>query len=82
MEMEEDTRKETRWKVEELGMEEKHFHRMGSLQWGYNHAIADMAGVERLPQWVEDVYNECHARRQTNLVNYKNESFAEFIKQR
>ena len=47
-----------------------------TLQWVYNRDIADLGQAERIPNCVENLYNDVHAERQYNLMGYKNSAFA------
>ena len=46
-----------------------------TLQWVYNRDIADLGQAERIPNCVENLYNDVHAERQYNLMGYKNSAF-------
>jgi len=74
--MDQDREDEKRWKVNELGMKEKHFHKMGDLQWRYNKELAELGHIQPVPQVVEDLYNAVHKRRHMSLVDYKKDSFS------
>jgi len=74
-EMYADTAKEKEWKVNDLKMPEKYFHKMGTLQWQYNKEIAALGNLIPIPNAVENLYNAVHERRKTNLPDYKKDSY-------
>ena len=74
-EMLEELREEERWRKEELGMPEKYFHKMGTLQWIYNREIAELGGLTPINNTVEDLYNAVHERRRHCLPYYKKDQF-------
>ncbi|XP_033755055.1 LOW QUALITY PROTEIN: flavin-containing monooxygenase FMO GS-OX5-like [Pecten maximus] len=69
-EMDADTDKDFRNRLER-GMPERHAHHMGTLQWRYNDEIADLAGFERIPPVVEELYDTVHVTRVKDIVHYK-----------
>jgi len=75
-EMCEETKQEMEWKKNNLGMPEKHFHKMGALQWKYNKEIAELGGLKPISNGVENLYNAVHERRKTNLPDYKKDSYS------
>lgn len=70
-----DTAREEAWRREELGLPDRHFHRMGDLQWEYNRDLARLAMVDPLPPVIEALYKEVHERRRANLPGYKKDIF-------
>jgi len=78
-EMERDTQEEARYRREILGMPDKYFHKMGtlqrlslcSLQWDYNRELARLGELKPLPEATENLYMAVHHRRQADLVDYK-----------
>ena len=75
-EMCEEIKQEMEWKKNNLGMPEKHFHKMGALQWKYNKEIAELGGLKPISNGVENLYNAVHERRKTNLPDYKKDSYS------
>ena len=64
--------------AESMNMEGKplrHFHKMGTKQWGYNQDLAAVAKVENVPSYVEKLFNEVLQRRYNDQVNYKKDTF-------
>lgn len=57
--------------VSDPGRKEKHFHFIRDLQWQYNHELADLTRSQRLPNFVEYLYNHVSAKRRANLPRYK-----------
>jgi len=55
-EMEADTQEEARYRREVLGMPDKYFHKMGTLQWDYNRELARLGNLEPLPDATENLY--------------------------
>jgi len=74
-EMLSDTTEEEEWRRTELKMPDKHFHKMGVLQWKYNKEIAAMGGLTPICDSVENLYNAVHERRRKYLPYYKNDTY-------
>jgi len=74
-EMERDTQEEARYRREVLGMPDKYFHKMGTLQWDYNRELARLGGLKPLPDATENLYMAVHQRRQADLVAYKKDTW-------
>jgi len=74
-EMERDTQEEIRYRREVLGMPDKYFHKMGTLQWDYNRELAQLGGFKPLPDAIENLYMSVHKRRQADLVSYKKDTW-------
>ena len=70
-----DTQEEAEWRKTELKMPDKHFHKMGVLQWKYNKEIAALGNLEPISDSVENLYNAVHERRRKYLPYYKNDSY-------
>jgi len=75
-EMHEDIKKEMEWKKNKLEMAEKHFHKMGTLQWIYNKELAELGDLKPISNGVENLYNAVHERRKTHLPDYKKDSYS------
>ncbi|XP_060066421.1 uncharacterized protein LOC132546720 [Ylistrum balloti] len=73
-EMEADTAKDFHSRLER-GMPERYAHHMGTLQWRYNDEIADLAGFERIPPVVEELYDTVHITRVKDIVHYKSVNY-------
>lgn len=73
-EMDADTEKDFNSRLER-GMPERHAHHMGTIQWRYNDEIADMAGFERIPAVVEELYDTVHITRVKDIVHYKSVNY-------
>lgn len=43
-------------KRRELGFPERYAHRMAGLQWEYHRKLAELAGVQPIPAWREEIY--------------------------
>jgi len=74
-EMEADTQEEIRYRRDVLGMPDKYFHKMGTLQWDYNRELARLGGLKPLPDATENLYMAVHQRRQADLVAYKKDTW-------
>jgi len=74
-EMERDTQEEAQYRREVLGMPDKYFHKMGTLQWDYNRELARLGELKPLPEATENLYMAVHKRRQTDLVDYKKDTW-------
>jgi len=75
VDMEKDRQEEIRYRREALGMPDKYFHKMGTLQWDYNREMARLGGLEPLPDATENLYMAVHERRQADLVTYKKDTW-------
>ena len=75
-EMLESLRKEEEWRREELGLPDKYFHKMGTLQWKYNKEMAALGNLEPVCDAVENLYNAVHERRRKCLPFYKKDKFS------
>lgn len=72
--MNQDTIEEMKTKSN-LGIAERHFHKMGSSQWDYNRALCQLANLKEIPRVVETLYTDLWAHRRQNLTTYKQDSF-------
>jgi len=54
--MDKDTQEEARYRREVLGLPDRYFHKMGTLQWEYNRSLATLGGLEHLPRATEELY--------------------------
>lgn len=73
-EMNEDTRKEKEAKRAK-GIPDRHFHKMGILQWDYNRELAAMAKIDEVPLNIETLYNDVSDRRMVNILGYKDDVY-------
>lgn len=71
-----DLRQDEEWRRTELKLPEKHFHKMGTLQWRYNKEIAALGKLEPICNGVENLYNAVHERRRYCLPFYKNDKYS------
>lgn len=69
-EMTDDTKEDFQKRMSQ-GMPKRYAHTMGPLQWRYNDEIADLAGFERIPVVVEELYDNVHLTRVKDIVHYK-----------
>ncbi|OWF48027.1 flavin-containing monooxygenase FMO GS-OX5-like [Mizuhopecten yessoensis] len=72
--MDEDTAKDFSSRLKR-GMPERYAHTMGTMQWRYNDEIADLAGFERIPPVVEELYDTVHITRVKDIVHYKSVNY-------
>ena len=70
-----DMKQEEEWRRTELGLPDKYFHKMGTLQWRYNKEIAALGEIEPIPDAVENLYKAVHERRRYHLPSYKKDSY-------
>ncbi len=75
VDMDKDTEKDYQWRLAQ-GMPHRHAHTMGTLQWGYNDMLAELAGFEPIPRVVRKLYDHVHAYRVTQLQTYKQINYA------
>ncbi|WAR13436.1 GSXL3-like protein [Mya arenaria] len=73
-EMERDTEKDFQARLAE-GLPTRHAHSMGPRQWAYNDMLAHMGGFEVIPPAVQNLYDEVHRVRVTNLPGYKRKQY-------
>ena len=73
-EMEADTQTDFERRLAE-GLPVRHAHTMGGRQWQYNDEIADLAGCQRIPRHVRELYDQVHTTRAVNLTGYKKINF-------
>ena len=62
-------------KHKRTGRPQRHFHKMGPLQWEYNRDLAAIAHEPEISVCVENLYNDVHLRRREFLNEYKNEAY-------
>ena len=75
-EMLDSLQKEEEWRREELGLPDKYFHKMGTLQWRYNKEMAALGDLEPICDGVENLYNAVHERRRQGLPFYKKDKYS------
>jgi len=74
-EMNRDTQEEAKYRREVLGMPDKYFHKMGSLQWQYHSDLARLGNIQPLSQTIENLYEAVYKRRMSNLPDYKKDIY-------
>ena len=69
-----DTEEEMSEKLEK-GIPLRHFHKMGSDQWGYYHSLCKMGNLSPIRNEVEMLYNDVQERRRHHLTSYKEDVY-------
>ncbi|XP_013410775.1 flavin-containing monooxygenase FMO GS-OX4-like [Lingula anatina] len=69
-EMDADIKQDFEWRLGQ-GFPKRHAHTMGPMQWQYNDELADIGQFEHIPKVVEQLYQDVHKVRVTQLQHYK-----------